>query len=359
MQQTGLYFTGFSGVTNLGNVMDFINFDLAAMDADSVAELLAYHDRRYWELNSPEISDARYDQITRRLRELVPTVMVGRMEDGTIRTARASGAVMSDKGTALASGSGAAGGFVGWMENGRIDQAFASGDVLTEGDEQLGTSLGGGFAGKMVLGDVTNAIARGDVAASQAYWQYAGGFAGEVQAGRIRNAAASGKASTVGAYYSWTGGFLGQLSVLADGTESFGGTLTNVAAAGAVDGSVRAGSISFVGSNAHQGALLGFLHVSPFDGPAGTVSLAYWNAGALEDGAPLDDEDNVQYLTDSAAFTKSETSGDMVLQGDSGRTLIDTLNANIPSLGDAPEGSQWLTWTKPASADEAADLVME
>ena len=48
-----------------------------------------------------------------------------------------------------------------------------------------------------------------------------------------------------------------------------------------------------------------------------------------------------------------------MLQGDSGHTLIDTLNANIPSLGDAPEGSQWLTWTKPASADEAADLVVE
>ena len=52
--------------------MDYINFDLAALDAAAVAELLAYHDRRYWELNSPQISDARYDEITRRLRELDP-----------------------------------------------------------------------------------------------------------------------------------------------------------------------------------------------------------------------------------------------------------------------------------------------
>ncbi|MCI5778466.1 MAG: helix-hairpin-helix domain-containing protein [Lentisphaeria bacterium] len=52
--------------------MDYINFDLQVMDASAVAELLAYHDRRYWELNAPLISDARYDEITRRLRELAP-----------------------------------------------------------------------------------------------------------------------------------------------------------------------------------------------------------------------------------------------------------------------------------------------
>ena len=52
--------------------MDFINFDLAAMDAAAVAELLAYHDKCYWELNEPLISDVRYDQIVERLRELDP-----------------------------------------------------------------------------------------------------------------------------------------------------------------------------------------------------------------------------------------------------------------------------------------------
>ena len=34
------------------------------MSAGQIAELLAYHDRRYWELNAPEISDAEYDRIT-------------------------------------------------------------------------------------------------------------------------------------------------------------------------------------------------------------------------------------------------------------------------------------------------------
>ena len=52
--------------------MDMIDFDLAAMDAAAVAELLAYHDERYWVLNKPEISDARYDEIVERLRELAP-----------------------------------------------------------------------------------------------------------------------------------------------------------------------------------------------------------------------------------------------------------------------------------------------
>ncbi|MBO7329500.1 MAG: hypothetical protein J6W00_12110 [Lentisphaeria bacterium] len=52
--------------------MDFINFDLSAMDAKAVAQLLAYHDQRYWELNDPVISDADYDRIVEKLRELDP-----------------------------------------------------------------------------------------------------------------------------------------------------------------------------------------------------------------------------------------------------------------------------------------------
>lgn len=52
--------------------MDFLNFDLDAMDAGQVARLLAHHDRQYWELNQPEISDAEYDRICERLRQLDP-----------------------------------------------------------------------------------------------------------------------------------------------------------------------------------------------------------------------------------------------------------------------------------------------
>ena len=52
--------------------MDFINFDLSAMDAKAVAELLAYHDQRYWKLNDPVISDADYDRIVEKLRTLDP-----------------------------------------------------------------------------------------------------------------------------------------------------------------------------------------------------------------------------------------------------------------------------------------------
>ena len=53
--------------------MDFINFDLSGMDIASTAALLEYHDRRYWELNDPVISDARYDEIVEHLRSLDPS----------------------------------------------------------------------------------------------------------------------------------------------------------------------------------------------------------------------------------------------------------------------------------------------
>ena len=53
--------------------MDFVNFDLENMDIFQVTELLKYHDARYWQDNSPVISDARYDQIVERLRELDPS----------------------------------------------------------------------------------------------------------------------------------------------------------------------------------------------------------------------------------------------------------------------------------------------
>ena len=52
--------------------MDHINFNLDSMNALQVAELLAFHDRQYWELNEPLISDADYDRIVEKLRSLDP-----------------------------------------------------------------------------------------------------------------------------------------------------------------------------------------------------------------------------------------------------------------------------------------------
>ena len=52
--------------------MDCINFDLNTMSAAEVAELLEYHDKLYWQQNAPLISDARYDEITEKLRQLSP-----------------------------------------------------------------------------------------------------------------------------------------------------------------------------------------------------------------------------------------------------------------------------------------------
>ena len=42
------------------------------MSVDELAELLAYHNRLYWEVNAPEISDAEFDVIYEKLRSLAP-----------------------------------------------------------------------------------------------------------------------------------------------------------------------------------------------------------------------------------------------------------------------------------------------
>ena len=52
--------------------MDKKDFDLSAMGRSELAELLEYHNRRYWDLNDPEISDARYDEIMEALKKLDP-----------------------------------------------------------------------------------------------------------------------------------------------------------------------------------------------------------------------------------------------------------------------------------------------
>ena len=51
---------------------DKINFDPAELSAAELAELVRYHNRRYWELGEPEISDARYDELVEALRRLDP-----------------------------------------------------------------------------------------------------------------------------------------------------------------------------------------------------------------------------------------------------------------------------------------------
>ena len=47
-------------------------FDPKTLTESQLAELIAYHDRKYWEDNSPEISDDDYDALTRALTALNP-----------------------------------------------------------------------------------------------------------------------------------------------------------------------------------------------------------------------------------------------------------------------------------------------
>ena len=44
--------------------------DHIAERAEELAELIAYHNRRYFELDDPEISDAEYDEFVRELATL-------------------------------------------------------------------------------------------------------------------------------------------------------------------------------------------------------------------------------------------------------------------------------------------------
>ena len=48
------------------------NFDLEMMGRDELVQLLEHHNRLYWELNAPEISDTQYDEIVRALQKVDP-----------------------------------------------------------------------------------------------------------------------------------------------------------------------------------------------------------------------------------------------------------------------------------------------
>ncbi len=51
---------------------DPVNFDISVLTERQLAELIEYHDRRYWELHDPEISDIRYDELIRALTAMNP-----------------------------------------------------------------------------------------------------------------------------------------------------------------------------------------------------------------------------------------------------------------------------------------------
>ena len=48
------------------------NLDPTTLDAGQLAELISYHDKLYWQNNTPEISDQEYDRLVEALRKLVP-----------------------------------------------------------------------------------------------------------------------------------------------------------------------------------------------------------------------------------------------------------------------------------------------
>ncbi len=52
--------------------MDKINFNIADLNEAELAELIAYHNRCYWEKGEPEIADDRYDELVRALTAFNP-----------------------------------------------------------------------------------------------------------------------------------------------------------------------------------------------------------------------------------------------------------------------------------------------
>ena len=52
--------------------METTDFDIEKLSAEELAELIRYHNRRYWEQGEPEISDARYDELVRALAAVAP-----------------------------------------------------------------------------------------------------------------------------------------------------------------------------------------------------------------------------------------------------------------------------------------------
>ena len=57
------------------------------LNAAQLAELISYHDKLYWESNSPEISDQEYDQLLEALRKLDPEhILVNRVNAVTVES---------------------------------------------------------------------------------------------------------------------------------------------------------------------------------------------------------------------------------------------------------------------------------
>ena len=52
--------------------METRDFNIAELGVPELEALIRYHNKRYWELAEPEISDERYDELVRRLAELSP-----------------------------------------------------------------------------------------------------------------------------------------------------------------------------------------------------------------------------------------------------------------------------------------------
>lgn len=120
--------------------------------------------------------------------------VVGRMVDGTVRNSSCSGTITAGWYT---------GGFVGWMEDGLIEDCHSS-VIIANGDYSAG-----GFMAAMSDGLVQRCYATGSVTTTRVLTNYLGGFIGTHTWGTIRQCYATGAVTDVAAAASYVGGFIG------------------------------------------------------------------------------------------------------------------------------------------------------
>jgi filamentous hemagglutinin family protein len=207
----------------------------------------------------------------------------------TIRNSYATGNIISTSGTA-----GNLGGLVGndASENGLIENAFATGDIVGSGGGLIGTARGtilnvyatgnvsnggGGLIGSMQGGDLSNAFATGNVSGTG----YLGGLIGTLNGGAIDNVYATGDVTGSG---DVVGGLVGYAP---------GGTITNSYATGDVTSSGRdvggimgRGRVTISDSWA-SGNVRGSDYTGGFIGnmQGGSISNSYATGSVMSDGA--------------------------------------------------------------------------
>jgi hypothetical protein len=197
--------------------------------------------------------------------------LIGEIYSGHVADSFATGSVRTDRSEYLLIKNGYyAGGFVGYMVSGLVENSYATGDVTSSGDNA------GGFAGGTMEGSIIrDSYATGDVTGleetlDQTVYRatYVGGFVGNSIAATFTDAYATGNVSTPGDY---VGGFVGRNDCVSTFTRSY--------ATGDVSGTNLVGG--FIGQDTCEGPAATFTQTSATGNVTATGEIAGGFAGQL------------------------------------------------------------------------------